>query len=269
MSATIESFIQRHLSASRAEAFTSQKEAADNAKRHGFTACANVRYTDAMSAFKARPELRTVYEECYPASIFLPWEAFHFIRKGMKLNCDLPRFYAGAVPPEQLPWMDAFEFREEHNPKADDFIRLMEARSDMESRIKSAISGSVEKPSRREFEAVTRAKSEADIMAFYQMEMSRVMGISGIIRDNPLDDVIKFAFKQMSSGFFVMAPMEAFTTQSDFIDRTIKGITAIMRTTVAPNDPLVIRFCKGGCLTVCAWGDEGEEINRLAREAGV
>lgn len=36
--------------------------------------------------------------------------------------------------------------------------------------------------------------------------------------------------------------------------------------TVAPDDPLVIRFCNQGALIVAAWGDEAAFLNKAVQE---
>jgi hypothetical protein len=34
----------------------------------------------------------------------------------------------------------------------------------------------------------------------------------------------------------------------------------------APDDPLVIKMCRGGCLVVAAWGDEAAYLNKAIRD---
>ena len=64
---------------------------------------------------------------------------------------------------------------------------------------------------------------------------------------------INAALKQFAESWFVVAPPEDFNSTEDFFTRFQKmSKEAVQRMTTPPDDPLVIRFVRGGRLVVAA-----------------
>lgn len=251
----IDDYIKRHFAEASSDAAVALKETARAAARHGFTGSANARYAAFLEAFTSSPALSAKYKEAYPSCMFLPWAAFHQVRKSLKLWCDLPENYAGAVPPEQLPWLDMFELADKDGAQFEDTCGLLE----------------ITEPTRR-----------TQLMMFLDPGFSPGFGEGewadlefrrmAILRNRELRTqmpVIREAVAKFTRSFFVLAPPEAFSSTEDFIERFKNAAQAVSRLTTAPDDPLVIRFCRGGCLVVAAWGDEAAEMNKLTRELGI
>ncbi len=261
----IDDYVKRHLAEARSGESTAAIESARAAAKHGFTACANSRYAAFLEAFRSSPRLAADYAERYPASVFLPWPAFHNVRKALKLSCDVPQHYAGAVPPEQIPWLDLFDFQNEDEALLSDAADLLEFTGDKAIQLAVVIDPS----SHREVRDMNSIPSYESYAVMYAM-----MGFRWSQRDrmgSPDERPIRIreSYQTFQESLFVLAPPEAFTTPKDFITRFREGVEAATRPTVAPNDPLVIRFCKGGCLVVAAWGDEAAELNARVAEIGI
>lgn len=247
-SETIAGFFKKHLSESSSPAGVSATETAKAVARHGFTGSANIRYATFLEAFRSQPQLSADYAERYPACQFLPWSAFHAIRTALKLACDLPEFYAGAVPPEQIPWMDVFELDEKDAPSCFDACDMME----LKEKHRTLVEGM--------FGLREDYTLNPDLSG---MNLTRMWEYASPSQAN----LLRKLYRQFQKSFFVLAPPDAFTTKdNDFIHRFRTAVEALTKVTQAPNDPLVLKPCKGGCLVVAAWGDEGEYLNKAVRE---
>ena len=216
----IDSFVKKYLGEANSDAGSQSIATAATLRSLGFKTCANSRYADFLEAFRSNPRLSSEYAEKYPACCFLPWAAFHKLRVALNLWCDLPGHYAGAVPPEQIPWMEVFELQDQHKPWFAGVAKLLQL---SDSRI-------------------------IPLQAFIERERSAARNMQLFV-----------------SSFFVLAPPEAFSTKKDFIARFLESFTDTKKAN-PPDDPLVIRFCQGGCLVVAAWGDEAAYLNRAVKE---
>lgn len=244
----IDDYVRIFSQEANSENFSSLKHTAEAVTRLGFKNSANSRYVGFLEAFRQHPRLTDQYREKYPACCFLGWNAFHALRRALDLWCELPEFYAGAVPAAQVPWMDIFELQQEDSPSADDLADLVELPAHRD---------------RHDFEFTT---------AYY-------FGLSYLPRTPTWDSresiqldtrrLMRKAGEEFRSSFFVMAPKEAFTTATggqDWLERTKRLTTAQTSRTEAPDDPLVIRFCREGCLVVAAWGDEAAVLNQAVKD---
>lgn len=250
----IDDYIKRNLAEAHAPG-GSIIEAANTAVRHGFKVCANKRYSDFLEAFRSSPHLSKRYAERYPACCFLPWAAFHNVRNALKLWCDLPEFYAGAIPPEQIPWLDLFELEKDDGAFVNDAAQLI---SVTEDQFPDFLEICEPQPYRDSFPDMPRRTTLLSSIGFSRQGLS-----------NARRDAAPY-FKSFINSFFVLAPPEAFTSSEDFITRFQRLVTdAATRKTEPPNDPLVIRFVYGGCLVVAAWGDEAAELNQRVQALGI
>ena len=228
----IDSFIREQLRAAQSENFSGVRSTADRAAQLGFRSSANLRYAEFLEAFQATPHLSAEYADAYPNSCFLPWPAFHAVRKAMDLWCDLPENYVGAVPDEQLPWMEIFERDPGHEPNAIDFLSAIGVDPD----------------------------SVQGVSFLKILDVIRAPWGRGRIFD--LGHLVFQSFKDFQKSFFVVAPSEAFQTESDWIKRTRDLLDLNRKETIPPDDPLVGKFVRGGFLVVAAWGDEASILNR-------
>lgn len=244
----IDARIKKHFGVANSEEYTEVKKSADATIKHGFTKSANVKYAEFLDAFRSDPARTKDYSERYPQCTFLPWDAFHAIRKSMELWVDLPQNYLGAVPPEQTPWLDVFEFDDNDRVFAIDAISLLEmsAGSDREGAFRVIIGGEDE-------------LRRMDMMRFGDLRRN-----AAFMQGHGMK--ISHYYTQFRDNFFVVAPPDAFGVKEDFISRFNKLVDEIEENKVPPNDPLVVRFCKGGCLVVAAWGDEAAQLNGIAQE---
>ncbi len=245
--ARIDTFVKKHLTEAKSESAITVSDTARSAAKHGFTTCANVKYAAFLEAFRSLPELTAKYAEKYPACQFLPWAAFHAIRKSLKLACDLPEFYAGAVPPEQIPWMDVFELEEEDGASPDDATALLETSAQHAVYLRTVCDPYAREPEFLDIHPAFRLAASQDRFAA----------------------PIRTMYRLFREQFLVLAPPEAFTTTDDFIRRFQLALDAATRPTNAPNDPLVVKPCKGGVLVVAAWGDEAAYLNQAVKELGL
>ena len=266
----IDSFVKKNLAAAGSDDFSSVKASASRAAAHGFTSSSNSRYAAWLEAFRSTPALAAKYAERYPASCFLPWAAFHAVKKAMGLWCELPEFYAGSVPDEQLPWLDIFELGVTDLPRRWELTDLVGSKSDP---LGHMWMGAVERLGIQDFnrygdntiwfEKDLTDGSDGKYGISLNEEQLRALGRPRF--HQPLID----AWNAVKQSFFVMAPPEAFTTDKDWIVRLRDLTAAVPEVKVVPDDPLVIRFCHGGALVVAAWGDEGAELNKITRELGI
>lgn len=270
---TIDEFIQKQFAAAKSEGFSGIKSMGSRAANLGFKSSANSRYAEFLEAFQATPALTAKYAERYPNCYFLPWRAFHLTLKALDLWCELPEFYAGAVPENQIMMMEMFA---EEGVREDDKFHCSELRS-----LQPKILNNVDLVFR---EALGDSSWEELPQVNYQMreliyERSRRLKQNpdsiGFSRDNPRFDeairgmTLRAMYEEARNSFFVCAPEVAFTSTTDWLERFKNLADAVDQPTQAPNDPLVIRFVKGGALVVAAWGDEAAFINEAVRELGI
>jgi hypothetical protein len=167
----------------------------------------------------------------------------------------VPEFYAGAIPDEQIPWLEIFEFNPADAPVLKDLLQMMEYPEDHRAmRILGDLWHSLE----------GRNHEVRDLEAAYQYSsVSQYNTLRGEVR------VISDYMKQFRDSLFVMAPKEAFNSTADFIERFKKAVEAATTPTVAPNDPLVVRVVRGGVLVIAAWGDEAAVLNQVTRDLNI
>lgn len=121
----IKGFITKQLEYVKTDDYTQLKSGSESLKKFGFGNCANFRYTEFLDTFQGNFELTQKYQEEYPNSIFLPWEALHKTMEVLDLWFDHSTNYIGAVPTGQIPYIEMFDFNTEHNPKAVDLQALL------------------------------------------------------------------------------------------------------------------------------------------------
>lgn len=255
---TIAGFIERHSGIADSSAFSGIKSTAEAAKRLGFTSSADSRLLEFLEDFRATPHQETHFGEHYPQCFFLPWAGLHRVLETLELWCDLPEYYAGAIPPEQITWLEIFERRFEDRPMPLDFVDMVWPRhkwvSGHRDRYEAVLM--IARPDEFGLRSSDCFVSPNHIREAERMAYELRHSLTGVVRE-------------FNSPFFVVAPKEAFTTLGagkDWIGRTQTLMKVVPRPVQAPNDPLVISPTQGGCLVVAAWGEEGAEINALARE---
>ena len=263
----IDDFIKEKLKESKHAKSSGIIASAPTLRKHGFTASASLRYASFLEAFRSAPDLVEYYAEHYPSCFFLPWAALHATVRSLKLWIDLPEHYTGAVPEAQLPWLDLFSMRQEDAANWTDITTLLPFETWRQEK-------------QQFFESVIRRRPDFDsrfiensIDSGYHMLLSlsgerekRMAEIKNSRGESSAKAILAQAEKFQNS-FFVVAPPEAFNSTEDFPTRFEKLVnTAHLRETTPPNDPLVIRFVRGGCLVVAAWGDEAAELNQMAKE---
>ncbi len=266
----IDDFIKRKLKEARTGDTSGISDSANRAAQLGFGACANVRYSEYLAAFQSSPRLTEKYREIYPNSVFLPWPAFHKVVGSLKLWVDLPGHYLGAVPPEQLPWVEIFTLQDEDHANPADAVDAFGGDSKaglalgLVAMLEGEMPGDHELGRGYHFVYGNRSRGEETHISLHVPEIAQAIRSNRNFRRR-----IEEAWRQLSGEFFVVAPSEAFNTTEDWFSRTRRLVEAEIVQKVPPDDPLVIRFCRGGCLVVAAWGEEGAHINALAREAGI
>lgn len=242
----IDDFIKRKLSEAESDVSSGMSDSATRAAQLGFANCANARYSAFLDAFRSSPLLSKTYAENYPNSLFLPWPALHLVLKTLKLWVDLPLHYLGAVPPEQLPWMEIFELDPADRPRPSEVQQILPGMSyDAALRVEFILGAGMPTGyvSSKPWEATTAGSTASSMWGYWNSALS---------------------------SFFVVAPPEAFNTTEDWLSRFRKLATKTTTThTVPPDDPLVIRFCRGGCLVVAAWGNEASELNKLTQDLNI
>lgn len=256
--ARIDQYISQHMGVAMSDVYTQAKESGEAAIRHGFTGSANARYLDFLETFRDCPEFAADYQERYPACRFLPWRAFHLVRMQLRLHLDLPQFYAGAVPESQMPWLDAFGLEPGDVVAADELDYL----------VGSDISKTIEQKLEYE-QAMSYSASFSSVFAgwpsatgIWEERQEREKQKLEANRKELRAKLSQVA-RDFRDSFFVLAPHDAFTTTQDFIKRAQNLEKEVVRYTQPPNDPLVVRFVKRGCLAVAAWGDEAAALNEL------
>lgn len=253
----IDTFIKQHLNAARSGDSSGLSATAAQARAHGFTSSANSRYAEFLAAFRAAPDQAAYYEENYPSCCFLPWAALHSVTQSLDLWVDLPQHYTGAIPPEQLPWLDMFSMQPSDLPSLPeiaDFVypasspHLVGCRAWLDSK------RGVFNPARDHFDRVTmdemRYAEHRDLFLAHT-------------RDHKSTSLGAF-IKEFGTSLFVAAPKDAFNTDQDWRERfhlLVQNTPVNDRT--PPDDPIVFRCVKGGVLVIAAWGDEAAELNKL------
>lgn len=249
----IDDFIKSKLSAAHSAEASGVLDSAARAARLGFGNAANVRYSKFLEAFRSSPHLTRTYQDRYPNSLFLPWTALHAVIGALDLWVELPEFYRGAVPDEQLPWMEIFELEDEDRITPSDLDGMLPG-------IDTEVSRIFQHAIRQQFHNALVASS-LSAWPMGGVQQQRIIQAGRLAR--PVHDL----WGPARESFFVVAPPEAFSTNEDFLSRMRRLVaTAVEKPTIPPNDPLVIRFCRGGCLVVAAWGDEAAALNDIARE---
>jgi len=250
----IDSVIKQLFDRASSGDFSALKSSAIQARQHGFTSCANLRLSGFLEEFRATP-LREHYATEYPQCVFLTHAGLRGLMKALNLWCDLPQHYVGAIPPEQLPWLDVFSL------DTGDAVPKLEI-------------GELCDLSDFALDVVEYIESESDWTRSgfgRAIHYPNLRGVQYFKTNNSTDYAnINAALKQFAESWFVVAPPEAFNSTEDFFTRFQKmSKEAVQRMTTPPDDPLVIRFVRGGCLVVAAWGEEAAIINAAAREVGV
>lgn len=256
----IDTFIKSKLQEARSDGFSGLKSSAEAARSHGFTACANSRYADFLEAMSAAQDQVTYYAEKYPACFFLPWTALNATLKALNLWCDLPKHYTGAIPPGQLPYLDIFSLDPSDAVPPVQMLELIPndgLRKDVwVALIRNATTShrqeqerSAEWEWRREWD-YDPYNSTADIRSlFHKLDATQ-------------KTALRTACADFQNSWFVIAPPASFNVAEDWRFRTRKLLTqAAAKTEPPPDDPLVVRFVRHGCLVVAAWGEEAAELN--------
>jgi hypothetical protein len=247
----IDTFIkQKFQEANSAEGLQLAETAARTAAL-GFSSAANTRYAQYLQAFRSAPALTAKYKEKYPNSVFLPWPAFHQVKKSLQLWLDLPQHYTGAVPPEQLPWMEIFQLDPDDRMCPEDARKLAGEYENFGLYLEAA--------------AISDDPDETMFMRVRDLQMAmRLMQ-----RNTAMANAVMRAWRTASEQLFILAPGDAFNTQEDWLERSRKDIEAKALIKQAPDDPLAIHFCHGGALVVAAWGEEAAALNNITRELGI
>ena len=236
---TIEHYIQDKFKEANSTDFASLKSTERTLVRHGFSATANSKHVKFLEAFRSTPHLVEKYAAAYANCVFLNWDALLFTRRVLDLHLDLASNYTGAVPPEQAPWLDAFDMQPQDEVTASELLfELIEKQLDPRSPIK----GYVEMVQHALMD-LTLPSSDAKVRRF----------------------IAKLApyHREARTQFFVLGPHESFNTVEDWWSRGERLVEHLKLVDQPPAaDPLVLRFVRGGALVVAAWGDEAEWINR-------
>lgn len=250
----IDEFIKAHLQEARLDGFSGLKSSAEAARSHGFTACANSRYADFLEAMSAAQDQVTYYAEKYPACFFLPWSALNATLKALNLWCDLPKHYTGAIPPGQLPYLDIFSLDPNDAVPPVQMLEILDGglRKDVwESLIRSA-----------EWDLDPYASSPPEVLYLFHK-------LAGP-QKTALRTALRTACADFQSSWFVIAPPAAFNVAEDWRSRTRKLLTqASAKKEPPPDDPLVVRFVRNGCLVVAAWGEEAAELNATVNSINI
>lgn len=255
----IDKFIERQLAKVKSADFSGIRSTASRAAALGFTSSANSRYVEFLEGFHTTPALAAHYADRYPLCCFLPWEAFHATLKALQLWCELPEFYAGAIPDSELTMLELFPGVDPDDaPRPADVARMLPEllpvfRERLEVVVRS-LSRSGDNPYRT-YEGRGRYDGTA---SEWQREI--------IVRGRMVGPVHRF-WSEASDSFFVVAPPEAFTSNEDWLSRFRRLMPDVETDpTTPPDDPLVVRFVNGGVLVVASWGDEGAWLNNAVKE---
>ena len=251
---TISSYIAEQLKEAASDAASSAITTAETLSGLGFTASANIRYARFLEAYRSQTDLAEHYATQYPNCVFLPWKALHETLNALNLWVELPEHYLGAVPSGQLPYIEMFELEAKDTPGPDDWVPALgcgeHGRPDYRPQVKTLI-GDALLGKEDSSMATVRLRRVRD--ALYE----NAGGRAAIER-------LRWDF---CTSLFVVAPPEAFKTDKDWLTRAFEVTD---KTTeehkLPPNDPLVIRMVRGGCLVVAAWGDEAAHINEFVKQ---
>ncbi len=251
----IDAFIERQLRLAAEAEGSGIDDLSNRLVRLGFAGAANVRYSSFLAAFRSSPHLTERYRESYPNSVFLPWDALHVVIRTLDLWIDLPKFYRGAVPPEQVPWMEIFDLNPADRLQPRDIVGLLPG---------------LEFAKARQIEEILSEPMSIRYGSELMTDESRLLAVSQRSHSARAARIIRSYWKEAHENFFVVAPEAAFESASDWLTR-LKNLVedAVTGPTIPPDDPLVIRFCHGGCLVVAAWGEEAAALNELTRSLGI
>jgi hypothetical protein len=269
----IDDFIKQKLSLANSADGFGISDSATRAAQLGFANSANARYASYLEAFRDSPRLTEKYREKYPNSLFLPWRALHQVKGTLKLWIDLTDHYIGAVPAEQLPWLEIFEFDPVDSIAPVDAPGLVgDARKDQRFRdILTAVAI-------MERDSYYGTPPQHDRLSYWEnidgadhyAEIHDADIVRGLRQNREIRRLLTHGWIQAKDQLFVVAPPDAFRTSEDWLERMRKiadKVAYVHKT--PPNDPLVIRFCHGGALVVAAWGDEAAALNDITRELGI
>lgn len=296
----IDSYIAARFKEANSADFSTLKSSAEALRRHGFTSSANSRYAAFLEAFRSAPDLAASYAERYPSCCFLPWPALHSLMDTLQLWCDLPEHYTGAIPPEQLPWLDLFALdsadsvpvgqicdlaRIQDPKRRENLLLALMAYTVSQNRRQINSAGYHPSQGPQEYESITTIDptpyfgndlTQRQVLALDQKFQSYVEAENhharfaqpALWREQAA--VLHQAVQSFHASFFVIAPPEAFRTTKDFPTR-VRELSDRIETApkIPPNDPLVVRFVRGGALVVAAWGDEAAELNALVSSLNI
>ncbi len=255
----IDGYIAKLFKEAKSDNYLAMKSSADAAAVHGFVNCANTRYVDFLKEYNDTP-VRAYYEEHYPQCTFLPWKSFRSLLDAMQLWLDLPRHYVGAIPPEQLPWLDMFSMNPEDMVSASEIINIVDVELSHIARL-----------TLQSFDEYAFCKKHGLHEIHHLHDLYRMDDVgSDARRDREIIDTLRDKLKpfieQFQQSFFVVAPQQAFNVTMDFRKRLEELLIEEHRPTIPPDDPLVVRFVQHGCLVVAAWGDEAATLNQLVND---
>ena len=256
---TIESFIRKYSDKAGLEGFSDVKSTAARASSLGFTSAANSRLAQFWEDFQPTPAHAARYADAYPACFFLPWKGLHRTLNTLDLWFEPAAYYAGAIPGEQLPWLEVFEMQREDLPTPDDLVDLLNP---------GVLTGERYRLTAR----LVGAAAEEFLFDDPSIARRYTYFTRGSWPDVPRRQTVRNHVREFMSQFFVVAPRAAFTTaahRKDWIVRARTDVQALEARTVAPDDPLVVRAVRGGVLVVAAWGDEATELNAVASQLKV
>lgn len=255
----IDTFIKSKLNEARSDNYSGLRSSAEKAQSHGFTACANSRYVDFLAAMSDAPDQVNYYAEKYPACFFLPWKALNATLTALNLWCDLPKHYTGAIPPGQLPYLDIFSLEPADTVPHIELLQLINDGSlNLEFWRGILKQGS-------SFSTRFHDPFERDDELEYH-SIRETLTARAIFDRLPSEKRTAFreAVAQFQTSWFVIAPPAAFNVSQDWRARTRSLlIDATPKKEPPPDDPLVVRFVRHGCLVVAAWGEEAAELNAL------
>lgn len=254
----IDAFIKAKLKEAKSDAFSGLKSSAEAALSHGFTACANSRYADFLEVMSAAQDQVSYYAEKYPACYFLPWTALNATMKALNLWCDLPKHYTGAIPPGQLPYLDIFSLDSKDAVEPVEMLKLIN-------------DGSLNEDMWQQFLAVVDGIPRHLSNPFQIEENWPLIRLHDFSKLPPaIMQAIKNAVNEFQNSWFVIAPPAAFNVSEDWRSRARRALAeATPKKEPPPNDPLVVRFVRHGCLVVSAWGDEAAELNAVVNSINI
>jgi len=252
----IDTFIKSKLQEARSEDFSGLKSSAAAAQSHGFTACANSRYVAFLEAMSAAQGQVSYYAAKYPACFFLPWKALNATLTALSLWCDLPKHYTAAIPPGQLPYLDIFSLDPNDTVPHVQMVELLDDGRINRFTWQDIIAACLP------YHPVHEVHDHPSIFTSGRRQLQAL--------NNEQRQTLYSAIKDFQNSWFVIAPPAAFNITEDWRSRTRKLlIQAAEKKEPPPNDPLVVRFVRGGCLVVAAWGDEADELNALVNNLNI